>query len=362
MMQGKARPEIYQEQLNNKHLGLKQLFDGFSLPEISIFASPSSHFRMRAEFKIWQQDGVAAYAMYEPGVYKQARVIEEFSIGSLAIVNLMPKLLACINASDTLRKKLFQVEFLSSSKGEILATLVYHKFLDDAWLREAETLQRELKCTIVGRSRGQKRVLEKDFIYEKFKVDQREFVYQQVEASFTQPNAHVCQLMLNWATELSREIGGDLLELYCGNANFTLPLSCNFEKVLATEVAKTSVKSALHNIELNNISNVEVIRLSSEEFTQAINKQREFKRLSKIDLDSYRFSTIFVDPPRVGLDSGTVALASRFDNILYISCNPETLKKNLEVLYDTHAIKHFALFDQFPYTEHIECGVFLTKR
>ena len=362
MTQGKAQPEQYQDQLNNKHLGLKQLFDGFSLPEISIYASSPSHFRMRAEFKIWQQDGVAAYAMYEPGVYKQARVIEEFSIGSRTIVELMPKLLACINASDTLRKKLFQVEFLSSSTGEILVTLVYHKLLEDTWLREAASLQDELKCIVIGRSRGQKLVLERDFIYEKFRVGQREFTYQQVEASFTQPNAHVCQLMLNWAAELSKKIGGDLLELYCGNANFTLPLSRNFEKVLATEVAKTSVKSALHNIALNNISNIEVARLSSEEFTQAINRQREFKRLGKIDLDSYQFSTIFVDPPRAGLDPGTVELASRFDNIIYISCNPETLKKNLKVLYESHTIKHFAMFDQFPYTEHIECGVFLTKR
>ena len=48
--------------------------------------------------------------------------------------------------------------------------------------------------------------------------------------------------------------------------------------------------------------------------------------------------------------------------ILYISCNPETLVRNLEVLAQTHAIDRLALFDQFPYTHHVECGVALTRR
>lgn len=361
MLPGKAYPELYQALLEEKIAKLESQFSDLHLPKMKTYSSPPSHFRMRAEFKIWQKDGTAHYAMYEPGKYKQPVLIEEFSIGSKSIVELMPRLINKINTSEILRKKLFQIEFLSSSDGDILASLIYHKPLDDTWNQEAEALQGELACSIIGRSKGQKRVLTKDFIYESFLVDGRNYTYQQVESSFTQPNATVCQHMLNWAKDLSANLGGDLLELYCGNANFTLPLSRNFSRVFATEVSKTSVKSAQHNIALNKVDNIEIARLSSEEFTQAMNKERPFRRLSHIDLDGYNFSSIFVDPPRAGLDPGTLALASQFDNIIYVSCNPDTLKQNLLYLTKTHAIQDFAVFDQFPYTDHLECGTLLSR-
>jgi len=78
-----------------------------------------------------------------------------------------------------------------------------------------------------------------------------------------------------------------------------------------------------------------------------------------IDLDDYQFSTVFVDPPRAGIDVKTLQLIARFDHIIYISCNPETLADNLKVLCETHVIVRTALFDQFPYTDKIESGVWL---
>lgn len=72
---------------------------------------------------------------------------------------------------------------------------------------------------------------------------------------------------------------GDLLELYCGNGNFSLALAQNFERVLATELAKPSVEAAQFNIAANQIGNVQIIRMSAEEFTQAMEGKREFNRL-----------------------------------------------------------------------------------
>ena len=102
--------------------------------------------------------------------------------------------------------------------------------------------------------------------------------------------------------------------------------------------------------------------MSSEEFTQALNNERPFRRLAEIDLDSYKFSTIFVDPPRAGLDAETEKLVSRFDQILYISCNPETLANNLRQISQTHDIQSVAVFDQFPWTDHLESGVLLQRK
>lgn len=76
--------------------------------------------------------------------------------------------------------------------------------------------------------------------------------------------------MLQWACDAAEGSKKHLLELYCGNGNFTLPLSLKFERVLATELAKSSVYAAQWNIEQNQIDNIQVARLSAEEFTKPI--------------------------------------------------------------------------------------------
>ena len=118
------------------------------------------------------------------------------------------------------------------------------------------------------------------------------------------------------------------------------------------------------NIEANHCDNIAIARLSAEEFTQAYQGIREFRRLqeSGIQLDSYDFSTVFVDPPRAGVDGDTLRLLAGFDNILYISCNPQTLLENVTTLSSTHQISATAIFDQFPYTHHLESGVLLQRR
>ena len=71
---------------------------------------------------------------------------------------------------------------------------------------------------------------------------------------------------------------------------------------------------------------------------------------------------MFLDPPRAGLDITTTKLAQNFEQIIYISCNPQTLHRDLEALTKTHTIEKFALFDQFAYSNHIESGVILKAR
>lgn len=359
---GSAAPENYQQQLDDKVSLTQTEFTDFYQGELDVFPSAPSHFRMRAEFKMWHEGDDTYYIMYEPGEYKTPIRITNFSIGSHRINELMPSLIEAIKKLPSLRQKLFQIEFLTTTKGEALVTLIYHKPLKDDWIEAASQLEIILNCKIIGRSKKQKIVLTRDFVTEEIHLINGQFKYQQVEASFTQPNAGICNAMLSWAIEKTTKNGGDLLELYCGNGNFTIPLSKNFDRVLATEVSKTSIKSAQYNIQLNNCSNIDVLRMSSEEFTEAMNKEREFRRLKELDLESYKFSTILVDPPRAGLDEGTEKLCGQFDNILYISCNPETLKENLKTLCQTHKIDAMALFDQFPYTHHRECGVALSRR
>ncbi len=355
-------PDAYLQQLQAKKLRLQDLLSEFNAPEPQVFASAEQHYRLRAEFRLWREGDQRFYAMFAPGDNRTPIFVENFPIASERINQLMPRLKEAWSNNQALSERLFQVEFLTTLSGEALITLCYHRPLDEAWQVVAEQLAADLQVSIIGRSRGKRTVIGRDYVTEELTVGGRVFTYRQPEGAFTQPNGAVNTHMLNWAYETLGEQENDLLELYCGNGNFTLPLSTRVPKVLATEISKSSVNAALANLADNQIDNIELVRLSAEELTEALNGVREFRRLANIDLDNYKFGTVFVDPPRAGMDSDTCELVRRFDRVLYISCNPETLAQNIRQLSDTHRIAKCALFDQFPWTDHMESGVLLKRK
>ncbi|MDG6895321.1 tRNA (uridine(54)-C5)-methyltransferase TrmA [Volucribacter amazonae] len=358
--------EQYQPLLQKKIQKLTALLAPFNPPEFAVFASEPQHYRMRAEFRIWHEQQDLFHIMFDP-ISKQRYAVQQFPVASQLINQIMSAIIPLLKTSTLLRQKLFQIDYLSSLSGEIIVSLLYHKKLDEQWQQAALNLKQQLieqgfKVHIIGRANKQKICLDQDFVLEVLPVYGRDYFYRQVENSFTQPNAKINCKMLEWAVDCTRHSQGDLLELYCGNGNFSIPLAQNFRKVLATEIAKSSVNAAQYNIQANQIDNLQIIRMSAEEFTQAINGVRQFNRLKGIDLAEYDCHTVLVDPPRAGLDQDTIALIQQYDQILYISCNPQSLCDNLQQLCQTHRIAKAALFDQFPYTEHLETGVWLTRK
>lgn len=354
--------DAYEAQLETKLARFRADFAPLGLPEPAVFRSTPTEYRLRAEFRLWHQGERVDYAMFDAANPRQPIALDDFPRAAASIRAAMPGLRDALMASETLRNRVFQVEFLTTLSGELLICLVYHRKLDEAWEEAARTLATQLNAQIIGRSKGQKVVVGRDWLLEELEVDGLRLRYQQIEGGFTQPNGEVNRHMLSWARARCTEAGGDLLELYCGNGNFTFALAPLFGRVLATELSKSSVKAALYNIEANGTDNITLLRMSSEEISDALAGGREYRRLEGLDLASYRFSTLFVDPPRSGLDPATLALAARFDRVLYISCNPTTLRANVEALSATHSIAAAAAFDQFPYTHHLECGLLLTRR
>jgi tRNA (uracil-5-)-methyltransferase len=358
-------PQQYEQQLADKRERLLSLVPQMA-PSLQVFASPTAHYRQRAEFRIWHTPERMFYAMFDPANPSHPVEIESCPMAAKAIDDLMQPLLTAIAEQEILKNGLFEIDFLATLSGEMLVTLIYRKKLDDqAWLSAAQTLRDALPIDhIIGRSRKQKLVLDQDFVMERLQADHQAWWFQQIENSFTQPNAQMAQSMLGWAREQSRALNTrdrDLLELYCGNGHFSIALSDLYRKVLATEISKTSVKSAQFNLDKNQINNVQVVKMAAEEVSQAL-QGREFRRLAEIELADYDFGCIFVDPPRAGLDDLTRELSAQFEHILYISCNPETLARDMQVLSQTHEVQAAALFDQFPYTHHIESGVMLKRK
>ena len=364
MRPDQIKTEQYPAQLQTKQASLTELMADLDLPELEVFASEPSHYRMRAEFRIWHEGDDLYYAMFDSAEPRQPIRVDQFLPASRLINELMPALIEAIRDIPILRYKLFQVDFLTTTTGEALISMLYHKPIDDEWNAAAIELNEHFPaCHFIGRSRKRKQILTRDFVMETLTVSGRKYHYQQVENSFTQPNAVISEKMLEWALDVTRGCSGDLLEMYCGNGNFSIPLARRFDRVVGTEIAKVSVHSASLNIAMNGVKNVQVVKMASEDVSAALNGEGELpKALMQAGMNTLNPSTVLVDPPRAGLDDATVELVRKVDQILYISCNPETLKNNLEALASTHKVTRFAMFDQFPYTHHVEAGVFLERR
>ena len=363
-------PARYDALLEAKRARIDAQFARFNFPALDLFASPPTHYRQRVEFRLWHEGDDLFYAMFEPdperpGKQRPVR-IDTFPVANQRINALMAPLRQAIQASDVLRRKIFQIEFLSTQAGETLVSMLYHRPLDDAWETQARALQAQLGIKIIGRARRQRIVLADDWVTEHLTVEGVTLHYQQVENSFTQPNAAIAADMLTWARQVTRpareDQKRDLVELYCGNGHFTIALADNFRRVLGTEISRTSVASAQVNIAANGVDNVAVARMSSEDFSRALSGEYLGRRAQALALDTYDFSTVLVDPPRAGLDERSCAKIARYEHIVYISCNPDTLEANLDQLMPTHRAVRLALFDQFPYTHHCECGVVLVRR
>ena len=338
--------------------------------------------------------------------FKQPREVPSYPMGSTRINELMPRVRAAVEGDTALSEKINDVRFLTTLAGDALVSITYNRPIDadGAWEAAATALSEALgpgpggkPVKIVGRSRKVKIVVGGETVEETLSVAGRggsgaECHYLQTEGAFSQPNAGVCEHMLAWAyaaaappprsseeeegDEGEDEEGkrnGDLCELYCGNGCFTIALAPRFRRVIATELSRSSVALAERNIAANGLAaggRVRVAKLSAEEFSAAYRGERVgATRLADAGIDAAadlaangELRTLLVDPPRAGLDETCRGLARRFARVIYVSCNPETLARDVAELRATHRVTRLAAFDQFPYTPHLEAGVLLERR
>lgn len=374
---GKTDPQNYDQYLKEKISNVVTLFkkNNLTIDNYSVFESPKEYYRMRTEFCVFFNEDRSDFnfCMFEPNTKPKKRIeLQTFPVGSKAINKAMQLLKKYLLSYDELKHKLFQIDFLSNQSGEIIIALNYHKVINEIEFKKdvsdikIQFLNEGLNAQFIGRTKKQLILADTDTILETIHTKDRDFYLYQVEGNFSQPNIYACQNMVQFARECCTDCKEvDLIELYCGSGTFTVCLADLFRKVMSTEVSRVPTNTALKNIEKNNIKNTKIARLSAVEVAQALNNIREFNRLKEADIDihEYNFNTLLIDPPRSGLcDKEALDFTARFDRVIYISCNPETLVSDLTYLTKTHEIKRIAFFDQFPYTNHLESGILLEKK
>ena len=121
-----------------------------------MFESARQNFRMRAEFRVWHEGDESFLAMFDSDDPKTPVEVPQFPMGSERINQLMPAILDEIKANEVLRKKLFQVNFLTTVKGDALVSMLYHRRLTEEWEEAANAARARLDVSIIGRSRKQK--------------------------------------------------------------------------------------------------------------------------------------------------------------------------------------------------------------
>ena len=171
--------------------------------------------------------------------------------------------------------------------------------------------------------------------------------------SFYQVNSSQTYALYKKAVEYAGINKNDVvLDLYCGIGSISLFLAKEAKKVIGVEVVESAIKNAKENALLNNINNVEFILGKAEDELPNIFKKGE------------KPSTIVVDPPRKGLDSKVIDTIIKMspNNIVYVSCNPSTLARDLKLFNDNgYNIDKVSCVDMFPHTSHVECIVLMSR-
>ena len=167
-------------------------------------------------------------------------------------------------------------------------------------------------------------------------------------ASFFQVNHNQTINLYNQVKTYLGQNNNEVLDLYCGTGTIGIYVSEYCKEVTGIELNQSSVIDAHNNIKLNNLKNIEI----------------KHGDVGTILDEKNTYDAIIVDPPRSGLDKKTrdTLLKIRSPKLIYISCNPITLARDLNDLKEYYDIKDISLFDMFPNTYHVETAVLLTLK
>lgn len=172
--------------------------------------------------------------------------------------------------------------------------------------------------------------------------------------SFYQINPVQAEKLYNIAIESANLNKEDILfDLYCGIGTIGIFASKYVKKVYGIEIVEQAIKDAKENAKMNDIQNIDFMVGDVEQaFDELINKKNIIP------------TAIIVDPPRKGLDDRTIEniIKVRPKRLVYISCNPATMVRDLAKLEDTYTITKIQPVDMFPYTKHVECVAVLTQK
>ena len=169
-----------------------------------------------------------------------------------------------------------------------------------------------------------------------------DYIFKISPDSIFQVNTSQAKVLYDKILEyLNPNINDKVLDLYCGTGTIGIYVSKYVKSVKGIEINKYAVIDANYNKKINNVDNISFECLDA----------------SKVDKIKDKFDSVIVDPPRSGLDKKTInyLINLKAKKLVYVSCDPVTLARDLEILKDYYDVKEITPVDMFSNTYHVEC-------
>lgn len=254
----------------------------------------------------------------------------------------------CFVANQEINKIIKNFKLLNVKNGSLIIRVNSNKEVlliiespSDNYNIEIDRLKELVK--LVGIVYNNKTIYGDNFFYERIGG----FLFKVSFNSFFQINHYICSLLFKFINE---EIASNdtILDLYSGVGTLGIVASKKARKVISVEIVKNAVLNGIFNAKINKQNNIQFILGDTS------------KIVNKIKDD---FDTLIIDPPRSGLDKNTISFIK--DNlpkkIIYVSCDANTLMRDLKLLENNYEITNYKVLDMFSYSYHLESFVVLKK-
>ena len=253
----------------------------------------------------------------------------------------------CHISKDAINNIINDLYLLEIQNGEIIIRTNYNDeiLLNVITENEIKNINRLVeKHKIVGVIKNDECIYGENYFIDKI----NDYLFKVSYNSFFQVNPYICSKLFNLIEE-NTKTSTNVLDLYCGVGTLSIVASKNANKVVGVEIVENAIFDANLNKKINNKSNLEFICADTKQVLNEI---------------TCEYDTLILDPPRSGVANSVIEKINKVvpDKIIYVSCDPNTLARDLKLLESTYEIKSIQLLDMFPQTEHIETFVVLKRK
>ena len=254
----------------------------------------------------------------------------------------------CKVANKEINKVIANYKLLNIENGKLIIrvntnneVLIMIESINDNYNIDIVKLKEKIK--LVGIVYNNKTIYGDNFFYERIGG----FLFKVSFNSFFQINHYICSLLFKFINE---EVNSNdtILDLYSGVGTLGIVASKKARRVISVEIVKNAVLNGLFNAKINKQNNIQFILGDT---SKIVNKIKD------------NFDTLIIDPPRSGLDKNTISFIkdSLPKKIIYVSCDANTLMRDLKLLENNYEITNYKVLDMFSYSYHLESFVVLKK-
>ncbi len=309
---------------------------------LSILPSPRpDHYRLRTQFNVRMKDRKQRIGFFRQGSYDLIEVTAPFLIHPL-IDRVLTQMRTMVERLPLLQEIHINISPANEAHLLLFSALQSYPSMDGFFNDLHKAVPEVIGMTGFA---GRKKVF--SLGKNQLTLDMEGITLKATEGNFYQVNWEQNRNMVRTVLDFAAVTSSDtVLDLYCGIGNFSLPLAHRAKGVIGIESGFSAIEDAKANAALNRITNTEFIADDMD------------KGLKTLLARKIRADVIILDPPRAGATLKTLERVLAFvpKKIIYVSCNPSTLARDLKFFHlFGFRLDRLQPVDMFPYTYHIEC-------